>query len=196
MRFVRVFVRADTGQVLLAMEQETPFDTHGFAIEGAAFAIEQHDLGLAEDFEPTDLISGKPCSPSRHLFQRIERNPDAPAESKGLARFRAKAGHELPAFHDVPTTMDGIKELLRAKGPGAIPERVAHWLEYMGAISSDGMDAAGLPRLTAARAMEFDAMRQARDPHAGSRLGTFKRRIRERAAMRAARRAAGREPPA
>lgn len=187
MRYVRAYTLASTGQLVNVSEQEHPFDTFAITVAESPGSLELHELGLAEHFDPIDL-QGARCSPSRHLFLRMEHVADLPPSILGAARFRAMVGREaeVPVFHDVPTTIEGIKSLARAKGPAAIPERVANWLEFMGALSGDEMDAAGLPRLTVTRAAEFDAMRRARDPSVGSRLETFKRRIRERAMLRKA----------
>lgn len=182
MRFVRVYTDA-SGVIKQVAECEAPFSPELRSRErdasGNDVPLFVRDLGMAEDFGPTDL-AGKPCAPSMHLLQRLE-----VATAEGV---RAKAGREgeIPVFHDVPTTVDGIKALVRAKGPGAIPERVAHWLEYMEVLADHEMDAAGLPRLTYASAVEFDAIRKRRDPSHGSRADAVKRRISERAKWRKA----------
>lgn len=186
MRFVRAFTLRDSGELMGIMEQETPFDHHSIDVPDTPGALEMHELGLAEHFDPRDL-KGQPCSPAMHLFARMERTPGA--RGRGVAQFRAKAGreHEVPAFHQVPTAIDGVKALARAKGGAAIPERVAHWLEFMGSLSGDEMDEAALPRLTLERASEFDAMRTARDPNVGSRRAVFERQANERASLVATR---------
>lgn len=175
MRFVRISINRDNNEIIGVSEHELPFAPGCGEIHQSGARCETVDIGLAEHFDSV-AISGEPCAPSMHIFQRIE-----PDSSGGV---RAKAGHSLPLIHEVPTTLSGLKSLVRAKGPAAIPERVAHWLEYMGALSDDEMAAAGLPRLTLSRALEFDAMRQKRDPSVGSRLEVFKRQLRERAARR------------
>lgn len=187
MRFVRAFTHPGTGELCHVCESEVPFgeaDPPVYQMSPNAdggrdrLDFEMHELGAAEDFLPTQAITGGPCSAAAHLFQRMERDP------KGT--FRAKQGQSLPAFLDCPTSKAAIVAAARAKGPGVIPERVAHWLEYMQILSDAEMDAAGLPRLTEVRAVEFDAIRAARDPSQGPRSEVFKRRIAERASRQAA----------
>jgi hypothetical protein len=174
MRFVRILVRKPAGTIELVMEQETPFpEGVGVAEIGAEFG--GIDLGLVEDFEPTDL-DGAQCSPSHHLFLRIE--------GDGSGGVRAKAGAELPVIQDCPTSKKAILDRLVSKGATSIPPRAAHWREFMGAFSGDEMNAAGLPRLPITTAAEFDAMRMKRDPSIGSRLDRFKRTVRARPASK------------
>lgn len=138
MRFVRVFTRADTGQILLVMEQEMPFVRDGFFVEGASFPVVQHDLGLAEHFEPVDL-NGAPCVPSRHLLLRLEHVPVDPLAAiditaSHLTQFRAKPGFEseVPEIIDVPTTLPRINIRLRALGRGGVHARCLAWLWALG----------------------------------------------------------------
>jgi hypothetical protein len=195
-RFVRAFTCPETGALEHVLEREVPFpeETPIHAIEILAdnshkrrdFVV--HELGVAEHFEALHAITGAPCSPAAHLFQRLEAvlAPDLAPGAVGLRRFRPKAGHELaiPVFHDVPTTLEGILARLRAGGPTAVHERVGHWLHFMGVLSDEEMDAAGLRAIPLAVALEFDAMRLRRSPSVGSRAETFKRAVRMRAAQR------------
>ncbi len=175
MRFVRAYTIAATGELVGIMEQEIPFESVAIAVPQQPDALRMHELGLAEHFEAVDAETGAKVAPSAHIFQR--------ATFDGTPVV-ARHGHELPAFHDIPTTKEGILSAVKAKGPSAIPERAAHWLEFMGVLEPHQMDAAGLPRLTLARALEFDAVRTARDPGLGSQAERLKREARARIADR------------
>lgn len=196
MRFIKAFTHQETGELRHVRTSDLPFDEDDPPIHeigpSGRLEFDVHELGAAEHFAPAHAETGARCSPAAHLFQRLEAIPGAPLELRGWARFRVRAGCEphVPAFHDVPTTLEGLRAHLRRKGLGAVPERVAHWLEFVGALSGDEMLAHGLPRITIARAAEFDAIWLARHPSAGSRLEVFKRQIRERATLRAAARRA------
>jgi hypothetical protein len=185
MRFVRAYVRRSTGVVAHVVEMEWPFhERFDFLVAGEGSDLVMHELGLAEDFEATHPVTGAPCSPSGHIFWRIEHIRSAPDAVRGLARFRAKAGLELPAIHEAPTTIGGVLDKLRAGGPAAIPRRVGHWLQFLGHFAHEDMLALGLEPLGIAHAAEFDAMRMRRDPTIRSQLEVFKRQVRERAARR------------
>lgn len=211
MRFVKAFTDPITGELTHVRTSDLPFSEddppihEGRLMPDGSFHrvdFQVHELGAIEDFAPTHPMTGATCPPSRHLIERLQRvdmleRPQRVADGRGAARFTAKPGHEaaIPPFHAVPVTVEGILAQLRACGPSAIPERVAHWLEFHRVLSGDQMDGARLPRLTIARAAEFDAVWSARHPSAGSRLETFKREARERIARRAALRARRRQPP-
>lgn len=191
MRFVRAFTHMQTGELQHIREQEMPFSEDEPPIhvleplpEGGhrRHDFDMHELGLAEHFDALHAVTGAPCSPAAHLFQRLEAVPAAPpAAGLKFKRFRAKAGHEaaVPVFHEVPTTVAGILDQLRMAGPSAVPERVGYWLHFMGVLTDADMNAAGLKPLPMAVAFEFDGMRVKRDPSVGSRLEFFKRKMRE-----------------
>lgn len=181
MRFVRAYTNKATGELRHVAEQEFPF-SHAHAVIEEGVELEVHELGLAEDFDAMHATKEIPCSPALHLFLRLERV--CPVEQGAPAAFRVKAGfeHQVPKIHPVPTTAAAMMELARKRGGEAIPARVAHWLEFIGALSGDEMDRIGLARLPIATAVEFDTMRMRRDPLVGPRADYFKRMIRARAA--------------
>jgi hypothetical protein len=172
MRFVRVYTLA--GALVNVSEQEVPFEpSFGIAVDDDGSAFVMHEIGLVEDFVPEDL-DGNPCSPARHLFARMEREPGVdPARS-----FRAKPGHVLPAVSDCPTTLEGIKQRLRERGPEGIPAKARAWLTLM--LPPAEVDALGIGRgipLSALKAL--DDMRTRRDPSVGSRAVVLERRAQE-----------------
>lgn len=165
MRFVRAFTLLSTGELINISEQEVPFEpSFGISVDGDSGLFEMHEIGLVDDFVPED-IDGKPCTPARHLFARMEREPGA-----GPARgFRAKPGHTLPTVNDCPTSLDGIRERVRQRGPEGIPVKARAWLALM--LPPDEVEALGVGRgipVSALRALE--AVRVRRDPDGGSRL--------------------------
>jgi hypothetical protein len=196
MRFVRVYTRTDTGEIILVAEQELPFAKGaGLQVRHEAdpplYEIEMHELGLADHFTPTTL-EGAPCNPAHHLRLRIERVPDTADHAAEdlthvpMTRFRAIAGHEdaVPEFMDVPTTLEGCKAKLRARGgAGCLHPKARAWLALM--LPPHEVEALGVHRtpLTALKAL--DDMRFRRDPSVGSRRGYYERLIRERDAARA-----------
>lgn len=182
MRFIAIIVSHTRGEVVATIASEEPFQRPFFIPEGEE-EIETVHLGAIEDHDWRDL-KGNECGPTQHIHERLRASPTKPQElverraREGVAWIAALAG--LREIHETPTTLDAIAARLREKGPSAIPERVAHWLEFMGVLSSNEMDAAGLPRLTITRALEFDAIRMKRG--VGSRAQVFKDRVRRRRA--------------
>ncbi len=176
MRFVRAYTRSDTGDLVNVTEQETLFTTAGIMLHDVPFALELHDLGLVEDFAPTDPDTGEPCSPSMHLFKRMERSPDAAAP--GRAQFREKAGHALPPFIDCPSSLEGIKQRIREGGIEAIPAKARAWLTLM--LPSHQVAELGVGRgIPVSALMALDEMRQRRDPSVGSRRVRYEREAQE-----------------
>lgn len=174
MRFVRAVVAR--GEVIAIMDSDLLYEP-GQGI----FPFEPHEIvevGLVEDDGAWTDLEGNPTSLGVHLWRRLE--PD------GRGGVRAKSGQQLPVIHDCPTSKNGVLERLHERGPEGIPERAAHWLEFMELLSGEEMEAAGLPRLPIAAAAEFDAIRVRRDPSYRPRIATFKRRLRERALVRQA----------
>jgi hypothetical protein len=193
-RFVRAFTCPETGALEHVLEREVPFpeDTPIHAHRNPAdnthkrrdFVV--HELGVAEHFDACHPITGAPCTPAAHLFQRLEAVPalELADGAVGLGRFRPKAGADaIPTFHQVPTSLPGILGRIRAGGSAAVHERVGYWLHFMGVLTAEQMAAAGIRPIPLSVAMEFDAMRLARDPSVGSRAEIFKRAVRMRAAI-------------
>jgi hypothetical protein len=169
MRFVRVYTLAASGEVVNVTQQEIPFNHAGISIPGVA--LDMHDLGLVEDFAPTSVSSGEPCTPSAHLFQRLERDPAS-------GGFRAKAGHELPPIIDCPVTLEGIKQRLRERGPESIPAKARAWLTLM--LPPAEVEALGVGRGIPVSALKaLDDMRVRRDPGVGSRRVVLERAARK-----------------
>jgi hypothetical protein len=171
MRFLRIYTRKDTGEVITVIERESPFTENHPPItmrgrDGTPpFEIEQHEA-VAEDFDPALAEYGptrelRPVSPARHLFERLRH--------RGGGKFDAKAGTEIPALIDFPASMEKIKTALRSKGPDGVPVKVRAWLANIlppEHVSQLGI-ARGLP-ISAMKAAE--ALRNRRDPAGGSRM--------------------------
>jgi hypothetical protein len=203
MRFVRAWtVVADVvnpegevshhaGEMVHLSESETPFpDDMVLSIRdhtGAGIALESHDLGVAEPFEPTCPFTGKACTPSWHLFHRIERDPgdlSAPVdlEAHGLMAFRVKQGFEdqVPDFHAVPTTITGLKAHLRARGTQALNERVRAWLHTVLPEAQLEELRPGLGRVSLAAMRTVAGGRALMDPGTGPRNERFTGAVRDR----------------
>jgi hypothetical protein len=181
MRFVRAFVRGDTGEIIAVGESETPIENMGVSklvpIDGGPeIPVLMREIGLAEDFDPVDL-EGKPCSPARHIFLRIEQD--------GAGGQRAKAGQELPPILDCPTSMDGIRARVSERGAAGVPVKARAWLTLM--LPPEEVDALGVSQgipLSALKAL--DAMRVRRDPRVGSRREVLEREAQRLSDERAA----------
>lgn len=192
MRFVRIYTRSDTGEVTGVCEQETPFNPR--AGISSSEEVEMHELGLVEDFDPKCAITGARCSPARHLHQRIERAPsaiqaiaaararspnaDLPIDptATALSEFRVKPeqAHDFPEVMDIPTTLDGIKQRLRVKGPQSVSPKARAWLTLM--LPPHEVEAMGIARgvpIAAVKASE--SLRTRRDINGGSRQAFLER---------------------
>ncbi len=170
MRFVRAYTDP-SGEVVFVLEQEVPFlDGHKVTIitaDKVATELQAHELGLAEDFTPTDAETGAPCKPAAHIFLRIARD-------RASGAFTAKPGHELPAFLDCPTSLGGIKARLAARGPDSISAKARAWLALM--LPPDQVEAMGIGRgIPISTLKALDEMRQRRDPSVGSRRVRYER---------------------
>lgn len=125
------------------------------------------EVGLMDDFGPNP-----PSDPGTHIWQRLEYDG---------AKFRAKAGQELPPIIDCPTSIEGIKRSVDERGPDAIPKRARAWLTFM--LPPDEVETLGIAAdVTADDLIEMDIIRSRRDPAVGSRRATIERRERERLA--------------
>lgn len=181
MRFVRAYTLVSTGELVNVSEQELPFEpSFGISVDGDASLFAMHEIGFVDDFSPEDL-DGKPCSPARHLFARMEREPGAdPARG-----FRAKPGRTLPVVSDCPTSLDGIKQRLRERGPEGIPAKARAWLTLM--LPPGDVEALGVGKGIPVSALKaLDDIRTRRDPSVGSRRVVLERKVQQRAAERAA----------
>jgi hypothetical protein len=188
MRFLRIYTRKDTGEIVTVIERESPFTENHPPItmrtdDGTApFEIEEHEA-VAEDFDPglaeygpTKLL--RPMTPARHLFERLHH--------KGGGKFDAKPGTDIPSLIDFPASMEKIKTALRSKGPNGMPVKVRAWLANIlppAHVSQLGI-ARGLP-ISAMRAAE--ALRNRRDPAGGSRMEYLNAIAQEQSDARAAR---------
>lgn len=173
MRFVRVTISHTQNRVIAVTEQDVPFG-HGGAITVIGEECETIDLGVVEECHWTDL-AGHPCTPSRHVYVRLEID---------------HAG--MPKIHDVPCTVGGIKDRLRAGGLQAVPIKVRAWLATV--LPPDQVAALGIGRglpISALKACE--AIRVGRDPAEGSRMAYFEAIAHRQAVRRSARALAKRE---
>lgn len=172
MRFVRAYIGKTSGELRHLAEHECPFERDNFVHGDSSEELVEVDYGLVEHFEPTTL-DGKPCSPARHLFLRMEHD--------GKGGIRAKAGHTLPQLHDCPASLKAIEARLADKGRPLHPRALA-WLALM--LPEEKAAALGLHDAAdhLDLLLELDAMRTARDRHVGSRAAVLKRRALERAA--------------
>jgi hypothetical protein len=180
-RFARAYLRADNGELIAIGESEIPSD-HVPAMRlvpndgGPEIQVVVEELGLVDDFDPVEL-DGTACSPSRHLFLRVERDP--------AGGFRSKGGHELPPILDCPCTLEGLRQRLRERGLAGVPMKARAWLANV--LPAHHVDALGLARglpISALKAAE--AIRNRRDPHAGSRMVVLERAAQEQADAHAA----------
>lgn len=174
MSFVRAFIGRDSGAVQHLIETASPFVDDGPMVrvvndrgEPVGEGLDLADLGW---MEPTivsyQTLDGRPCSPSRHIFDRLKNRP-APTRDELAAGLAT-----LPRFHDCPCCMNGIRARLRAGGPGAIPIMVRAWLATV--LPPDQTAEMGIGRglpISALKACE--AIRTRRDPQGGSRLAYF-----------------------
>lgn len=176
MKFVRVTFSRTVNEVIAVSELDVPFDGErdGMMLRDNE-DCEVRDFGVVEPQAWTDL-DGKPCRPSRHILERL----------------RAGRDPELARLHAVPCTIPGIKGVLRAGGPAALPAKVRAWLAMV--LPADQVLAFGIARglpLSVLKAAE--ALRVRHDPRSGSRLANFERHIQARADTAASRRLARRD---
>lgn len=181
MSFIRGFVGRISNQVQHVIESEIPFADAGPVIrvlnergEPVGEELEARDLGWMEPaLDQYQTIDGKPCSVARHVFDRIKGRP---APSRG----ELASGGDLPPFHDCPCSMNGVKDLLRAKGPAAIPTKVRAWLANL--LPPDQVAAMGLGRgLPIAVLKAVETLRNKRDPAGGSRMFVLERKAQQQA---------------
>lgn len=188
MRFLRVYTRKDTGEIVAVFERDSPFIGHECEMthrgDGTApFELEEFGA-VAEDFVPETAEYGvnremQPMSPARHLFERMRH--------EGGGVFSAKPGQSMPALLDCPSTLDTIKARLRAQGPQAVPVKVRAWLANI--LPRDQVAALGIGRGLPISAMKAaEAVRNRRDPAGGSRLEHLERVAQRQSDARAARR--------
>lgn len=162
-RFARAFTF--NGNLVCVLEQEVPFEPQqGVLVDGVP--LDGHDIGLVEDFEPTDPENGDArCTPARHLFARME--------SSG-GTVRVKPGHSLPPIIDCPCTLEGIRDRVRAKGPAGVPTKARAWLTLL--LPPDEVRALGIgDDIPVSALIALESMRVRRDPRGGSRVGLLER---------------------
>lgn len=144
------FVRAyyRAGVCVAVAEQETPFTMP------AVLDADEVEVGLVEDFDPQG------AAPSKRLFECMSQGTPLPA-----------------AVIDCPTSLDGIRQRVRERGPQAVPTKARAWLTYMVPEDAKQMNLhRGIP-VSALKAL--DDMRVRRDPHVGSRRVNFERAVQE-----------------
>lgn len=179
MSFVRVFIGRSSNIVRHVIEQSVPFEGKGAAmIKDTGEELEVVDLGFAEPHDWKD-VAGRPCSPSRHIFERLE-HPD-PAVRR-----------DMPTIHESPVTVEGIQQRLRERGPAGIPVKVRAWLANV--MAPERVQAMGIARGLPLSALKgAEAWRNRVDPAAGSRMLVIERAIQARADRMLAARVRGAE---
>lgn len=166
MRFVRVTVSHTQNKVVGVAVQDLPFfSEHAGKWHCDGEECETYDLGCVEDQEWLDE-NGQPCTPCRHIMHRLE--TDDPMIAK---------------IHDVPCTLEGIKQRLREKGLAGVHVKVRAWLANV--LPPHHVDAMGIGRNLPISAMKAaEALRNKRDPHGGSRMLVLERQAQQRSDAR------------
>lgn len=193
MMFVRVALDHTAGEVLAVAQQDTPFESGGL-VHCVGHDCEMVDLGAVDEHPWTDPDTGAPCSPSAHLYHRLRLARVKPRDVKegraspelhveGLDGLASVAG--VRRIHDCPCTVDGIKQRLRARGPGVLGAKVRAWLYLV--LDPAEVAAMGLNRGIPVSALKaLDSMRTARDPQVGSRAFVLERLAQGKSDRRAA----------
>ncbi len=174
MNFVRVAVNHSTNKVIAVMTSDVPFAAQRVYTPGQE--CEMVDLGVIEG-EAWEKLDGTPCSLHLYLLERLE-NVEGPPP-------------RIAKIHDVPCTLDGIKQRLRRSGPSGIPVRVRAWLTRI--LPPDEVEACGIGMgLPLSAIASAEVLRNKRDPGSGSVLPLIQQRIAKVGAGRLARRCARR----
>lgn len=191
MKFVRVVVGRSSGAVLGVMDSDLPW-VPGESVRPMGEDFEIADLGFVDGGVWTDT-QGRGHRLAKHVFERLQR---AGVKGRDVKERRASATlhveglHaladvlELPAIHECPCTLAGIKDRLRARGLAGIPVKARAWLALMLPLHEVALMGIGrgLP-ISAFKAAE--SARVARDPNGGSRQAVFERIAQRQAEARA-----------
>jgi hypothetical protein len=175
MRFVRVTVNHDTGELVGVIQQDIPFSAGGGCLlvtgaDGRKQRCETFDLGMVQDHDWRDA-AGNATHPARHIHDALVRAGATPAQ---FAKGEVTAEHAgLREILDCPCTHDGIRDRLRAKGHQGLPLKAIAWLAAtLPQHQADALGLAGVP-IAALKAME--RIRNSRDPLGGSRMELLER---------------------
>jgi hypothetical protein len=187
MRFVRVTVDHDAGEVVGVTQQDTPFESNGGAVfvigaDGVKHRCQTFDLGVVEEHDWRDA-AGNVTHPARHIFDSLERARIKPEHfTQGTVTAEHAGVRELL---DCPCTHEGIRDRLRSKGTAGIHVKVRAWLVLT--LPPHHVDALGLDGVSIAALKAMERIRNERDPRSGSRMANLERIAQQRSDTRAAR---------